>query len=116
MSSSTRYPAPTLRPTFGSNKYKTTGKIALEEAIATHVYNATQTLPPAAGTAELPYVNTDYVADVKDRLTNIDARVKSMDGVGVALTVISLTMPGIEGIFDTAKAVEIAKQVNDEIH
>ena len=61
-------------------------------------------------------IYTDYVADVKDRLTNVEARVKSMDEAGVALTIISLTMPGIEGIFDAAKAVETAKKVNDEIH
>ena len=116
MSSSTKYPPASQRPTFHSNKYKAFQKIALEEAIATHVYNATQTLPPVAGTAELPYVNIDYVADVKDRLTNVETRVKSMDEGGVALTVISLTMPGIEGIFEASTAIETAKKVNDEIH
>lgn len=104
------------RPTFAAASKKTTRKIALEEAISTHVFNPTVTLPPVSGTAELPYVDTNYVADVKDRLTNVEARVKSMDEAGVDLTIVSLTMPGIEGIFDPAVAVETAKKVNDEIH
>ncbi|KAL3486480.1 hypothetical protein BJX62DRAFT_246802 [Aspergillus germanicus] len=104
------------RPTFGPRTKKTTLKIALEEAIATHVFNATNTLPPVNGTAELPYVDTAYVADVKDRLTNVEARIQAMDAAGVDLAVLSLTMPGIEGIFDTPVAVETARKVNDEIH
>ena len=39
-----------------------------------------------------------------------------MDEAGVALTVVSLTMPGIEGIFDPETAVETARKVNDETH
>jgi hypothetical protein len=108
--------SPTQRPTFGVLAKKTMQKIALEEAISTHVFNPTTTLPPVEGTAELPYVNTHYVGDVKDRLTNVDARVKAMDEAGVALTVVSLTMPGIEGIFDPQIAVKTAQNVNDEIY
>ena len=105
----------TERPTFSGAAKKTFQKIAIEEAISTHVFNATATLPPVNSTAELPYVDTKYVADVKDRLTNVEARVKAMDEAGVALTVVSLTMPGIEGIFDTTVAVETARKVNNEI-
>ncbi|KAJ5743977.1 hypothetical protein N7533_008847 [Penicillium manginii] len=106
----------TQRPTFSGAAKKTFQKIAIEEAISTHVFNATATLPPVNSTAELPYVDTKYVADVKDRLTNVEARVKAMDEAGVVLTVVSLTMPGIEGIFDTAVAVDTARKVNNEIH
>lgn len=104
------------RPTFGGPAKKTTFKIALEEAISTHVFNPTTTLPPVNATAELPYVDTKYVADVKDRLTNIVARVEAMDQAGVDLAIVSLTMPGIEGIFDPTVAVETARKVNDEIY
>ncbi|KAF9893243.1 hypothetical protein FE257_011673 [Aspergillus nanangensis] len=104
------------RPTFHLPSRRTGQKIALEEAISTHVFNPAISLPPVQRTAELPYVNTSYGADVKDRLTNIEARVAAMDKAGVALTVVSLTMPGIEGIFDPAVAVETARKVNDEIH
>ena len=112
------YPTPSKRPTFTSTKFKRPQKIALEEAVATTVFNATATLPPASGTAELPYVDTDYVADVRHRLSpaGIDDRVKAMDDAGIALSVVSLTMPGIEGIFDAKVAVETAKKVNDEIY
>lgn len=93
-------------------------KIALEEAITTTVFNATVSLPPVKGTEEIPYVDTAYGLDVRDRLgaSGLDARVKAMDQAGVALSILSLTMPGIEGIFDTATAVETARKVNDEIH
>lgn len=110
------FPPATSRPTFTANRWKQPKKIALEEAVTTTVFNSTTTLPPISGGAELPYVNTDYVADVKERLSNVDLRVKAMDQAGVALTVLSLTMPGIEGIFDPATAVETARKVNDEIH
>lgn len=108
--------ATTQRPTFGVTTKKTLRKIAIEEAISTHVFNPAVTLPPVSSTAELPYVDSKYVVDVKDRLTNVEARVKAMDEAGVALTVVSLTMPGIEGIFDSSVAVETARKVNDEIH
>ena len=110
------YTTSTSRPTFGAPARRTTRKIALEEAISTNVYNATATLPAADFTGELPYVNTKFVTDVKDRLQNVEARVKAMDEAGIELTVLSLTMPGIEGIFDAATAVEMATKVNDEIH
>lgn len=79
------------RPTF-HKAARAPLKIALEEAIATHVYNATATLPPVDGTAELPYVDKAYVTDVKHRLTDLESRVESMDKAGIALTVVSLTM------------------------
>lgn len=110
------FPPATDRPTFSANRWKQPQKIALEEAITTSVFNSTNTLPPTEAGAELPYVNADYVADVKNRLSNVALRVQAMDQAGIALTVISLTMPGIEGIFDPATAVETAKKVNDETH
>ncbi|KAL4992910.1 hypothetical protein BDV10DRAFT_190465 [Aspergillus recurvatus] len=45
------------RPTFGPRTKRTTKKIALEEAVATHVNNATNALPPVNGTAELPQID-----------------------------------------------------------
>lgn len=110
------YPPATHRPTFTSGHHKILNKIALEEAITTTIFNATSTLPPSTGTAELPYVDHQYVADVKDRLANIEARVQAMDRAGIALTIVSLTMPGIEGIFDPGTAVRTAREVNNETH
>ena len=118
MSSSKPYPPATERPTFSSRIFKAAQKIALEEATTTSVFNCTATLPPLEGTAELPYVDTHYLADVKKRLDpqDVEGRVAAMDRAGVALTVISLTMPGIEGILDKSTAVETARKVNDELH
>lgn len=113
---STRYPPPTTRPTYPSQKWKWPQKIALEEAITTTVFNATSTLPPVDRGAELPYVNTEFLEDVKNRLSNVDLRVEAMNKAGIALTVVSLTMPGIEGIFDTATAVDMARKTNDETY
>jgi 2,3-dihydroxybenzoate decarboxylase len=39
-----------------------------------------------------------------------------MDRAGIALSVVSLTMPGIEGIHDKGTAVEIARKVNDDLY
>lgn len=112
--STTRGPV-TQRPTFTSTG-RAPLKIALEEATATSVYNATATVPPLPRTGELPYVQETYVADVKHRLLDIASRVEAMDRAGIAETVVSLTMPGIEGICDKATAVDLARRVNDDLH
>lgn len=110
------HPRTSDRPTFSSRSFATPLKIALEEHISTEVFNAATTLPPNARASELSYVDHDYVDDVKDKLGNLDARVEAMDRAGVALTILSLAMPGIEGIFDPTVAIETATKVNDEIH
>ena len=110
------YPPLNSRPTFPSRKRKWPRKIALEEAITTTVFNPTSTLPPSDGGAELPYVNIDFLEDVKKRLSDVDLRIEAMDKADIALTVVSLAMPGIEGIFDTTTAMDIARKANDEIH
>lgn len=38
-----------------------------------------------------------------------------MDQTGTGYVIVSLTSPGIEGVFDTANATRLAKEVNDEI-
>ena len=77
----------TDRPTFSANKGKQPQKIALEEAITTSVFNGTTTLPPIQGGSELPYVNADYVADVKNRFSNVELRLQAMDEAGIALSI-----------------------------
>lgn len=108
-------PAQQPRPTFTPPSSDFPDKIALEEAISTSVFNPTTTNPPVQGTGELDYDRPEYVADVELRLSDLDLRVQSMDAAGVALAVVSLTMPGVEGIFDTAEAIDTAARVNDEI-
>ncbi|KAJ8613444.1 hypothetical protein MRB53_036929 [Persea americana] len=106
---------PSSRATFYSAAPRA-NKIALEEAISTTVFDATNTLPPTAIAAELPYVEPAYGKDVHKRLEDIDARVLAMDKAGIRLTVLSLTMPGIEGIFDPQVAADLAPKVNDEMY
>lgn len=113
---SAKFSVTSPRPTFIAKERKLSQKIALEEAISTTIFNATATLPPVDGTAELPYVDRDYVSDVQNRLLNLETRVEAMDRAGIALAIVSLTMPGIEGIFDSAIAVKMAPKVNDEIY
>ena len=83
-----------LRPSFSSLAQKTTQKIALEEAVGTRLFNATTTLPAGHRTGELPYVDHGYVADLGDRLFNVNRRLEAMDRAGVDLAILSLAMPG----------------------
>jgi gamma-resorcylate decarboxylase len=80
------------------------GKIALEEHWESPDFNA-------AGVHN--FTNPEYFDAVQSRLENIDLRIEDMDRNGIELHIISLTQPGIEGIPDAAKAVYIAKTMND---
>jgi 2,3-dihydroxybenzoate decarboxylase len=60
----------------------------------------------------------DYVAAwstiVGTRLEDVGAgRVAAMDAAGVDVSVLSHTVPGVQGIVDTAEAVSAAREVND---
>lgn len=104
------------RPTFFKPNPFLNGKIVLEEHVGTSLFNATTTTPFIEGSGELGYYKEAYVKDVARRLTSIDDRIKHMDEAGIAISAVSLAMPGIEGIFDTASAVEMARKVNDDLY
>ena len=104
------------RPTFFKPNPFLNGKIVLEEHVGTTLFNATTTTPFIEGSGELGYYKQDYVEDVARRLTSINDRIKHMDEAGIAISAVSLAMPGIEGIFDTALAVELARKVNDDLY
>ncbi|MCJ1304883.1 hypothetical protein MMC08_007696 [Hypocenomyce scalaris] len=104
------------RPTFGTSSRILPGKIAIEEHVGTDIFNATTTTPFVEGTGELGYYVKEYVEDVAMRLSNIEERIKDMNTAGVAITAVSLAMPGIEGIFSTELAIETAIKVNDQMH
>lgn len=103
------------RPTFMTQPPHFPRKIALEEAVNTSVFNATRTSPPVPGTSDVEYSAPEYGPDIEKRLSDPGLQVESMDAAGVALAVVSLTMPGIEGIFDAREAIDAATRVNDEI-
>jgi gamma-resorcylate decarboxylase len=55
-------------------------------------------------------------ADIESRLTDIPARLQSMDDSGIGYVIISLTSPGIEGVFNATNATKLATEVNDEMY
>jgi predicted TIM-barrel fold metal-dependent hydrolase len=103
------------RPTFTTETPRFPRKIALEEAVNTSVFNATTTNPPVPGATDMEYASPDYGPDVERRLTDPGLQVESMDEAAVALAVVAVTSPGIEGIFDTGQAIDAARRTNDEI-
>jgi gamma-resorcylate decarboxylase len=80
------------------------GKIALEEHWESPDFNA-------AGVHN--FTNPEYFEGVQHRLENIDIRIEDMDRNGIEIYILSLTQPGIEGIPNAAKAVDMAKRMND---
>jgi gamma-resorcylate decarboxylase len=82
------------------------GKIALEEHIV---------LPPltAPGSAGPPIFGAAYMTDVRQRLEDVEQRIEDMDRYGIDTMVLSATQPGVQGICNTAEAVDTAKRLND---
>jgi len=86
-----------------------TRKIALEEAFTTAAFKdredaMTASLNPKWGI----YIN-ERLADLADR------RLDDMDAGGIDMQVLSLTMPGIQGMTDADEAISAAKQANDQV-
>ncbi|MEV1292724.1 amidohydrolase family protein [Pseudonocardia sp. NPDC049635] len=57
-----------------------------------------------------------YMAEVARRLLDVDDRIEAMDRAGVAVSVLSLTSPGVQGITDPQVASTVARHTNDTIH
>jgi 2,3-dihydroxybenzoate decarboxylase len=96
-------PAPPLR------------KIAVEEH-----FNFLTAAPASTGSVDLHSLvramdyDTTWSALVDERLTEFDAlRVASMDASGIAMSMLSHTVPGVQGIADAPTAVAAARDVND---
>lgn len=104
------------RPTFYKANPHLAGKIAIEEHVNTTIFNPSMTNPYTPGQGELPYYQTIFANDVKFRLSDPTARLADMDASGTAIMAVSLTAPGIEGIFSPALAVSTARAVNDSFH
>jgi 2,3-dihydroxybenzoate decarboxylase len=80
------------------------GKIAIEE----HWESPEVDTPATFG-----FIDADYLAHLNQRLQDVDRRLEEMDAAGIAISVLSLTQPGVQGIEDTRKAVEFAQRMND---
>ncbi|SEG90591.1 2,3-dihydroxybenzoate decarboxylase [Actinacidiphila yanglinensis] len=87
------------------------GYIAIEEAIAVPGLASRRPAPPMPTNAA-----PAFAADVFARLPDVERfRLPDMAENGVAMQVLSLTVPGIEVDSDAARAVENARYVNDEL-
>ncbi|KAM4065653.1 amidohydrolase [Hirsutella rhossiliensis] len=84
------------------------GKIALEEAFALpRLHEKTRWW------ASLFAVNPDkHAAEMQD-IT--DTRIKYMDRYGVGYTILSYTAPGVQDIWDSQEAQELAVEINDYV-
>lgn len=94
------------------------GKIAIEEAVGSPCWPAHllhPNKPTIAGLNGLPF-SKEFLNDISERLDDIPLRLQSMDQSGISYAVVSLTAPGIEGVFDPKTAVEFARKTNDDIH
>jgi 2,3-dihydroxybenzoate decarboxylase len=86
------------------------GKVALEE----HVVLPSMSAPGAVGSSA-DVNDPDYYRDVRQRLSDAGRRLEDMDRFGIETMVLSLSQPGVQGIADVARAVETARQLNDEM-
>lgn len=94
------------------------GKIAIEEAVGSPCFKAHLTYPSQPmidGLSGLPFSQA-FLDDIDTRLDDVELRLQSMDQSGIAYAVLSLTAPGIEGIFDGDVAVDFARKTNDAIY
>lgn len=80
------------------------GKIALEEHWESPDFHAT---------GSHNFVDAEYFAEVQKRLQECDKRIEDMDRNGIQTSILSLTQPGIEGITDPKKAIEMARKMNE---
>src|SRR5205085_1137687 len=70
--------------------------------------------PGAAGSPSTSF-DPEYFADVRQRLSDSSKRLEDMDRFGIETMVLSLSQPGVQGIADRARAVELARRLNDEL-
>jgi gamma-resorcylate decarboxylase len=85
-------------------------KVALEE----HVVLPALSAPGAVGSPGDAF-EPEYFADVRRRLADSTRRIEDMDRYGIETMVLSLSQPGVQGIFDRDTAVDTARRLNDEL-
>jgi len=83
-------------------------KIALEE----HWETSEFTNPLYRRLKEQVYLK-DYLDGTTWRLADVDRRVEDNLANGIELSVISISVPGVEGLTDAGEAVDMARRVND---
>lgn len=105
------------RPTFFDSSVSFPGKIVLEEHVTSNLFQSSCTTPFFNNTNEIAYGQAVYIADVGSRLlqTSIAEWVHQMDLANISMSIVSMGHPGIQGIFNTTFAIEMAKAVNDQM-
>src|SRR5687768_16552177 len=84
-------------------------KIALEE------HFITESLAPYA-VGNRPTKDAEAFADLRRRLADFDSvRLEAMDQAGIAFAVLSATVPGVQAEPDPSRAVDLAREANDEL-
>lgn len=86
-------------------------KIALEEHMST-----TEVDDLWDETGEAARNGEEYMGWVQARLHDADRRIEDMDDCGIAMSILSLTSPGIQSILDVDLAVDAARHANDHLH
>ena len=87
------------------------GKVALEEHFSTELNNSAWDAKGEEGRNGI-----DYAQDVERRLLDDAARLVEMDRAGIEVCIMSLTSPGVQGMVDPEKALELARDANDRAH
>jgi predicted TIM-barrel fold metal-dependent hydrolase len=86
------------------------GKVALEE----HVVLSSLSAPGAVGSPGDSFEPT-YFEHVRQRLADSSLRIEDMDRSGIQTMVLSLSQPGVQGMFERDRAVDTARRLNDEL-
>lgn len=99
-----------VRPSMVPKTMPLLGKVTLEEA-----FQPPFNMEAATGLNVSMYVNKAREAEYRSGIVNIKDRVMEARATGVGYTVCSLTVPGVQGETDPAKAEEFARKSNDWI-
>lgn len=86
------------------------GKIALEEHLATPEFEAIWDVK-----GEAARNGEHYMAEVRQRLLDVDQRLRDMDRFGIETVILSLTSPGVQGLPHAARATELARRTNAQV-
>lgn len=106
-----------------STSQTTFKRIAVEEAFATpELFNEWRKLIADGSLQEPgfyklyePFLTSSGTQNIRNRLLDVGSgRIKDMDRYGIDLQILSITAPGIQ-VFNTDKAIALAKQSNEQL-
>jgi len=92
------------------------GKIALEEHVGTGIWAKYNFTPPGNPVVGVPNRPPTLTLDSIARLDDIPERLSSMNNSGIDYVIVSLSAPGIQGVYDTVSAIKFSTDINDELY